>query len=65
MVKAAAGELSQSTAAAISSGCPMRPMGSWAITSARPASLPPVNRSIMLVSMIPGQMALMRMLSAA
>jgi hypothetical protein len=65
MVRAAAGELSQSTAAAISSGRPTTPIGSRAMTPARPASVPPVNQSIISVWMIAGQMALMRTLFAA
>jgi hypothetical protein len=48
--KEAASEHSQSTAAAISSGVPIRPIGSWAITA---------------VSMMPGQMAFTRMFDAA
>jgi hypothetical protein len=51
MTKAAASEHNQTTAAAISSGWPIRPTGSSAITFARPAAVPPVKRSIMGVSM--------------
>jgi len=43
----------------------MRPIGSWAITWSRPSGVPPVKRSILSVSMIPGQMALIRMFEAA
>ncbi len=43
----------------------MRPMGSWAMTRARPSSVPPLNRSIIGVSMMPGQIALIRMFCAA
>ena len=42
----------------------MRPMGSWAMTLSRPSAVPPVKRSIISVSMMPGQMALMRMFDA-
>ena len=65
MVNAASSEHSHRTAAAISSGRPMRPIGSWAMTAARPSSVSPVKRRIISVSMIPGQMALMRMSWAA
>ncbi|HEY6523568.1 MAG TPA: hypothetical protein VIY10_07355 [Solirubrobacteraceae bacterium] len=34
-------------------------------TAARPSSVSPVNRRIISVSMMPGQMALMRMFEAA
>jgi hypothetical protein len=49
--KAAASEHSQTTAAAISSGLPIRPTGSSAITFARPSGVPPVKRPIIGVSM--------------
>src|SRR5947209_16220577 len=61
-MNAAPSEHSQTTAAAISSGLPIRPAGSSAITLARPSAVPPVKRSIIGVSMYPGQMALMRRL---
>jgi hypothetical protein len=51
IMKAASSEQSQMTAAAISSGVPMRPTGSSAITLARPSGVPPVKRPIMGVSM--------------
>ena len=41
MTKAAASEESQTTAAAISSGFPIRPTGSCAITRSRPSGVPP------------------------
>ena len=63
--KEAASEHSQRTASAISSGVPMRPMGSSEITLARPSAVPPVKRAIIGVSMYPGQMALMRTFCAA
>src|SRR5688572_5220863 len=53
----AASEHSHTTAAAISAGVPIRPIGSCAITSARPSGVPPLKRCIIAVSMIPGQMA--------
>jgi hypothetical protein len=43
--KAAASEHSQTTAAAISSGVPIRPTGSHAITLFRPSGMPPLKRS--------------------
>src|SRR2546430_16044475 len=61
--KAAVSEHSQTTAAAISSGLPIRPTGSSAITLARPSGVPPVKRPIIGVSMYPGQTALMRWLA--
>lgn len=64
-VNAASSEQSQSTAAAISSGRPMRPTGSCAITAARPSSVSPVKRRIIPVSTMPGQIASMRIPSAA
>ena len=63
--KAAASEHSQTTAAAISSGLPIRPTGSSETTLARPSGVPPVKRPIIGVSMYPGQTALMRMFCAA
>ncbi len=54
-------EHSQTTAAAISSGLPIRPTGSCAITIFRPSGVPPLKRSIIGVSMIPGHTALTRM----
>jgi len=51
ITKAAASEHSQRTAAAISSGLPIRPIGSSEITFARPSGVPPVKRSIIGVSM--------------
>src|SRR5437660_4996363 len=54
MTKAATSEHSQTTAAAISSGLPIRPTGSSAITFARPSAVPPVKRPIIGVSMYPG-----------
>jgi len=65
VTKEAASEHSQTTAAAISSGQPMRPMGSWAMTLSRPSSVPSVKRSIISVSTMPGQMALIRMFDPA
>ena len=59
--KAAASEHSQTTAAAISSGLPIRPTGSCATTLARPSGVPPLKRSIIGVSMIPGHTAFTRM----
>ena len=50
-MKAAGSEHSQMTAAAISSGLPIRPAGSSAITFARPSGVPPVKRPIIGVSM--------------
>jgi hypothetical protein len=61
----ASSEHSQTAAAAISSGVPIRPIGSWAITSAWPSGVPPLKRCIIAVSMIQGQMAFTRMLDAA
>jgi hypothetical protein len=61
----AASEHSETTAAAIASGVPIRPIGSCAITASRPSGVPPLKRCIIAVSMIPGQMALTRMLDAA
>jgi hypothetical protein len=52
-------------AAAISFGVPIRPIGSCAITLSRPSVVPPVNRCIISVSMIPGQTVLMRMFDDA
>jgi hypothetical protein len=50
---------SQTTAGAISSGVPIRPIGSCAITAGRPSGgVPPLKRCIISVSMMPGQMAL-------
>ena len=51
IMKAASSEQSQMTAAAISSGLPIRPTGSSAITFARPSAVPPVKRPIIGVSM--------------
>src|SRR4051794_22829558 len=64
-VNAASCEHIHNTAAAISSGRPMRPIGSWPMTAARPSSVSPVKRRIISVSMMPGQTALMRMPCAA
>jgi hypothetical protein len=55
---------SQTTAAAISSGAPIRPIGSCAVIAARPSGVPPLTRWIIAVSVMPGQMALIRMLEA-
>jgi hypothetical protein len=63
--KEAASEHSQTTAAAISSDFPIRPIGSCAITASRPSEVPPVNCCIISVSMMPGQTALTRMLDCA
>src|SRR5438874_8422036 len=52
MTKAAASEHSQTTAAAISSGLPIRPTGSSAITFARPSAVPPVKRPIIGVLLL-------------
>src|SRR5699024_7953701 len=57
-------EHSHRAAEAISSGRPMRPTGSWAMTRARPSGVPPEKRPIIGVSMMPGQIALMRIPSA-
>jgi hypothetical protein len=56
--KAAASEHSQTTAAAISSGVPIRPTGSSTITFARPSGAPPEKRLNTGVSMDPGPTAL-------
>jgi len=61
VTKEASLEDSHRTAAAISSGVPMRPMGSWSRIALLPSVVVPKTRSIMWVSMMPGQMALMRM----
>lgn len=58
-------EQSHSAADAIFSGFPIRPIGSWAITRALPSGVPPEKRSIIGVAMIHGQIALIRMPSAA
>src|SRR5438128_10853252 len=63
--KAAASEHSQTTAAAISSGFPIRPIGSCAITLSRPSGVPPLNRSIIGVLMIPGHTAFTRIFDFA
>src|SRR5205085_11196559 len=60
VTNAAASEHSQTTAVAISSGVPMRPTGSCAITLSRPSEVPPLKRSIIGVSMIPGHTAFTR-----
>src|SRR5205823_5755105 len=65
MTKAASSEHSQTTAAAISSGFPIRPTGSCAITLSCPSGVPPVNRCIIGVSMIPGHTAFTRMFDCA
>jgi hypothetical protein len=65
VTKEAASEHSQTTVAAISSGRPIRPIGSWAMTLSRSSGVPPVKRSIISVSMMPGQMALIRMFDEA
>jgi putative SOS response-associated peptidase YedK len=62
---AAASEHSQTTAAAISSGFPIRPTGSHAITLSRPSGVPPLKRSIIGVSMIPGHTAFTRIFDFA
>lgn len=62
IMNADASEQSQMTPAAISSGGPIRPTGSSAITLARPSGAPPLKRPIIGVSMYPGQIALIRML---
>lgn len=49
----------------ISSGLPMRPTGSWAMTRARPSGVPPEKRPVIGVSMMPGQIALILMPSEA
>src|SRR2546423_1709614 len=62
--KEAASEHSHRTAAAISSGLPTLPIGSralaLAISLSRPSGVPPLKRSIIGVSMIPGHTALVR-----
>lgn len=63
--KAAGSEHSQTTAAAISSGFPIRPTGSCAITLSLPSGVPPLKRSIIGVLMIPDHTALMRMFGLA
>lgn len=65
MAKEAASEQSQSTAAAISSGVPSRPMGSSAIRASRPPGVLSAKRWIISVSMMPGQTALTRTWDAA
>ena len=65
VTKAAASEHSQTTAAPISSGFPIRPTGSCAIALARPSGVPPLNLSIIGVSMIPGHTAFTRMFALA
>jgi hypothetical protein len=64
-VKDAASEHSHKTVSAISSGLPILPIGSWEITAWRPSGVPPEKRSIIAVSMIPGQIALMRIFDCA
>jgi hypothetical protein len=64
-MKAAASEQSQRTADSISSRFPIRPTGSHAIIRARPSSVLPLNRSIIGVSMMPGQIAFTLMFDAA
>src|SRR5215208_5499875 len=59
--KLAASEHNHTTDAAISSGVPILPTGSCTITACLPSGVPPLNRCIMRVSMIPGHTALMRM----
>ena len=63
--KAATSEHNQTTAAAISSGFPIRPTGSCAITPSRPSAVPPLNRYIIGVSMIPGHTAFTRIFDCA
>src|SRR3712207_1128943 len=63
--KAAASEHSQTTAAAISSGLPIRPIGSCAITLPRPSGVPPLKRSIIGVSTMPGHTTFTRMFDFA
>src|SRR5215213_4339866 len=63
--KEAASEHSHRTAAAISSGFPILPMGSCEIIRWRPSGVSPVTRSIIWVSMIPGHTALTRMFACA
>jgi hypothetical protein len=65
VTNAASFEHNQRTAPAISSGLPMRPTGSCAMTRARPSSVSPVNRDIIGVSMIPGHKALILMFLSA
>jgi hypothetical protein len=65
VVKEASSEHSHSTAEAISSGLPILPIGSWASTAWRPSGVSPKTRSIMWVSMMPGQTALIRTLADA
>src|SRR5881227_4053400 len=65
VTKEAASEHSQTTAAAISSGFPIRPTGSCAITLSRPSGVPPLNRCIIGVSMIPGHTAFTRIFDCA
>jgi hypothetical protein len=65
VTKEAASEHSQTTAAAISSGLPILPIGSIAITFPRPSEVPPVKRLIISVSINPGQSALTRMFDCA
>src|SRR3954471_6356797 len=64
-MKPAASEHIQTTVAAISSGVPILPIGSSAITLARASALRPAKRSIIGVSMYPGQTALIRTFFAA
>jgi hypothetical protein len=52
-------------AAAISSGFPIRPTGSCAITRSRPSGVPPLKRSIIGVSMMPGHTTFTRMFDFA
>src|SRR5215217_9035758 len=69
VAKEAASEHSHTTAAVISSGVPILPIGSAlaALASSRsfPSGVPPPKRSIIGVSMIPGHTTLMRMFCGA
>ena len=63
--KLAASEHNHTTVAAISSGLPILPTGSCAITACRPSAVAPLKRSIIGVSIIPGHTALIRMFDCA
>jgi hypothetical protein len=58
-------EQRNSTAAAISSGLPIRPIGSKAIMFAMPSGVSPVKRDIIEVSVMPGHIAFTRMFDFA
>src|SRR5438477_13143438 len=65
MTNAAESEHNHTTAAAISSGVPILAIGSCAMTLCSPSRVPPVNRCIIGVSIIPGHTALMRIFDCA